>query len=74
MVELGDIQIEEGAGIMEAWLTALLICELGKVSEGRRVLIYAAASGVGTAAIQLVRLLKAEPIALCSGPEKVKLC
>lgn len=47
---------EEAAAIPEAFLTAFLnLWTLGGLQPGHRVLVHAAASGVGTAAIQLVR-------------------
>lgn len=44
----------------------------GKVQEGERVLIHAGASGVGMAAIQLVRLAKAIPIVTAGTQEKLE--
>ncbi len=47
---------EEAAAIPEVWLTAYLnLSWLGGLDEGSRVLVHAGASGVGTAAIQLIR-------------------
>lgn len=37
------------------------------------VLVHAGASGVGTAAVQLVRLLGAVPVVTAGGPEKLKM-
>ena len=44
------------------------------MSENKTVLIYAGASGVGTAAIQICKVLKAKPIALCSNSQKINIC
>ncbi|XP_027496817.1 quinone oxidoreductase PIG3 isoform X3 [Corapipo altera] len=44
----------------------------GKIQEGETVLIHAGASGVGMAAIQLVRLAKAIPIVTAGTQEKLK--
>ncbi len=52
------MSFEEAASIPEAWLTAYLnlFVEGGlKGTKGERALIHAAASGVGTAALQLLR-------------------
>ena len=50
------LSYEEAAAIPEAFLTAYLnLWRLGGLRPGHRVLVHAAASGVGTAAIQLVR-------------------
>ncbi|GIQ71023.1 NAD(P)H-quinone oxidoreductase [Xylanibacillus composti] len=47
---------EEAAAIPEVWLTAYLnLYWLGGLGRGCRVLVHAGASGVGTAAIQLIR-------------------
>ncbi|KAK1187875.1 QORX oxidoreductase, partial [Pygoscelis papua] len=44
----------------------------GKIQKGERVLIHAGASGVGMAAVQLVRLAKAIPIVTAGTQEKLK--
>ena len=45
----------QAASVPEAWLTAALNLQLGRAAAGETVLIHAAASGVGVAAIQLAR-------------------
>ncbi|MFS0724536.1 NAD(P)H-quinone oxidoreductase [Paenibacillus sp. 1P07SE] len=51
-----ELSFEEAAAIPEAFLTAYLnLMELGGLRAGQTALIHAGASGVGTAAIQLVR-------------------
>ena len=45
----------QAATVPEAWLTAALNLQLGRAAVGETVLIHAAASGVGVAAIQLAR-------------------
>ncbi|NWQ77035.1 QORX oxidoreductase, partial [Columbina picui] len=63
----------QAAAIPEAWLTAFqLLHFVGKVEEDKRVLIHAGASGVGLAAVQLVRLAKAIPLVTAGTPEKLK--
>jgi len=50
------LSFEEAAAIPEAWFTAYLnLFREGSLSAGEVVLLHAAASGVGTAAIQLAR-------------------
>lgn len=44
-----------------------------QVKAGDVVLAHAGASGVGTAAVQLVRLLGAVPIVTAGSPEKLKM-
>jgi len=63
---------EEAAAIPEAFLTAFLnLWTLGGLRPGHRVLVHAAASGVGTAAIQLVREAGAIAYATAGSPEKL---
>lgn len=66
---------EEAAAVPEAYLTAFLnLSVLGKVSAGDHVLIHAAASGVGTSAIQLVREMGGIPIATAGSIDKLEVC
>ncbi|NXG63817.1 QORX oxidoreductase, partial [Hemiprocne comata] len=68
-----DVTFTQAAAIPEAWLTAFqLLHFVGKVQKGEKVLIHAGASGVGMAAIQLVRLAKAVPIVTAGTQEKLK--
>ena len=51
-----NIDLTTAAGIPEVWLTAYqLLHFVGNINPGDRVLIHAAGSGVGTAAIQLTK-------------------
>ncbi len=69
-----NLGFEQAAAVMEAFLTAYqAIHWLGKLKEGEKILIHAAASGVGTAAIQLAGLLNAEIWATASAA-KHDLC
>jgi len=68
---------EEAAAIPEDFLTAFQALEwISKLSEGNKsVLIHAAASGVGTAAIQYARVVKANPIIVTAGSaDKLEFC
>jgi len=49
----------QGAAIPEAWLTAFQLLRFAKVEQGRNIVVYAGASGVGTAAIQICKLMGA---------------
>ncbi|XP_033125677.1 synaptic vesicle membrane protein VAT-1 homolog isoform X1 [Anneissia japonica] len=63
------------AAIPQVWLTAYdLLHNVGKLQAGDTVLIHAGASGVGTAAIQLVNLAGGKAIVTTSSPEKIELC
>ena len=58
---------EEAATVPIAFLTArYALCELARVGPGDRVLIHAAAGGVGQAAVQLARQAGAEILATAS--------
>lgn len=62
---------ETGASVWMAYLTAYgAIVGLADVEEGDAVVITAASSSVGIAAIQLCRLVGAIPIALTRDPDK----
>lgn len=50
-----------------------VICATAQVKEGEVVLAHAGASGVGTAAVQLVRLLGAVPIVTAGSVAKLKV-
>ncbi|HBI03193.1 MAG TPA: NADPH:quinone oxidoreductase [Paenibacillaceae bacterium] len=66
---------EEAAAIPEVFLTAYLnLFFLGKLQQGQTVLIHAGASGVGTAAIQLVREVGATSIVTAGSAEKLDAC
>ncbi|RUS19383.1 chaperonin 10-like protein, partial [Endogone sp. FLAS-F59071] len=54
------LTLQEAAAIPEVWFTAYQALHfVAGLKEGQDVLIHAAASGVGTAAIQLAKLAKA---------------
>jgi NADPH:quinone reductase-like Zn-dependent oxidoreductase len=50
------------------------LLRLAAVKEGDHVVVYAGASGVGTAVIQLGKLLGAHIWCVVSTPEKGKIC
>lgn len=69
-----NLSMSEAAAIPEAWLTAFqLLHFVARVREGEVVLIHAGASGVGSAAVQLVRLLGAVPLVTAGTSEKLAL-
>ena len=58
---------QQAAAIPEVFLTAFQAIQwIGKLQAGERVLVHAAASGVGTAALQLARVIGAESLATAS--------
>jgi putative PIG3 family NAD(P)H quinone oxidoreductase len=63
------------AGIPEAFLTAWLeLVTLAEIQAGDTVLIHAGASGVGTAAIQIVKALGAKAYITAGSSEKIQRC
>jgi tumor protein p53-inducible protein 3 len=70
-----NLSFEEAATIPEAFLTAYqCLFWLGGLQAGRQVLIHAGASGVGTAAIQLVREAGARSIVTAGSEGKLEAC
>jgi tumor protein p53-inducible protein 3 len=66
---------EQGAAIPEVFLTAYSnLFWFGDLKIGDRVLVHAGASGVGTAAIQLIRELGAEAMVTAGSKEKLERC
>ncbi|HEX6274366.1 MAG TPA: NAD(P)H-quinone oxidoreductase [Polyangiaceae bacterium] len=65
---------EQAAALPEAFLTASeALFGVGRVAPGELVLVHAAASGVGTAALQLARERGARIVAVASGPKLERL-
>ena len=70
-----NLSFEEAAAIPEAFLTAFQALHwLGNFREGHIVLIHAGASGVGTAAIQLVREGGGRAIVTAGSEPKLQAC
>lgn len=66
-----NITFAEGAGVPLAFLTAWhALVTVGKLQAGERVLIHAAAGGVGQAAIQVARACGATVFATASAPKQ----
>jgi myxalamid-type polyketide synthase MxaB len=66
-----DMSFEQAATIPIAFLTAdYALNSLGRMRPGERVLIHAAAGGVGLAAVQLAQLAGAEIYATAGSPAK----
>lgn len=68
------LSLEQAAAIPEVFLTAYDALVQGGIRPGSHVLIHAAGSGVGTAAIQLVKALGAVSIGTSRTPEKLERC
>lgn len=70
-----SLSFEEAAAIPEVFLTAYqTLFWIGKLERDETVLIHAGASGVGTAAIQLVQTIGATSIVTVGSVEKQKKC
>jgi tumor protein p53-inducible protein 3 len=66
---------EQAAAIPEVFLTAYLnLFWLGGLGAGQTVLVHAGASGVGTAAIQLIREAGATSLVTAGSPQKIQRC
>ncbi|HET8894405.1 MAG TPA: zinc-binding dehydrogenase [Gaiellaceae bacterium] len=76
IVQLPDhASFAEGASFLLTFLTAYIpLTRLVRLRRGSKVLVHAAAGGVGTAAIQVARALGANVIAAAGSQEKLELC
>ena len=64
----------EGASIPVVWLTAWhMLVNLGNLRKGQRVLVHAAAGGVGTAALQIAKSIGAEVLGTASPGKHARL-
>jgi NADPH:quinone reductase-like Zn-dependent oxidoreductase len=67
------LEVNEAATLPSAFLTAhYALSRLGRIAVGEKVLIHAAAGGVGLAAVQLAQRAGAEIFATAGSPEKRK--
>jgi NADPH2:quinone reductase len=67
-----DLDSPSAAALPTAWLSAwYCLRNLAQLASGQRILIYAAASGVGDAAVQISKHLGAEVIAVAGSDDKV---
>ena len=74
LVRPSKLSAVEAAAVPEVWMTAYqLLFDVGKAQAGDRVLIHAAGSGVGIAAVQLAAAHGLHVIAAASTDAKLKL-
>ena len=70
-----EASFAEGAAFLLAFLTAYIpLTRQVRLREGGTVLVYAAAGGVGTAAIQVARALGARVVAAAGSAAKLDVC
>jgi len=70
-----SLSFEQAAAIPEVFLTAYRnLFQVAGLSPGETVLVHAAASGVGTAAIQLIRVAGAASLVTAGSDEKIASC
>jgi NADPH2:quinone reductase len=70
-----DASFAEGASFLLTFLTAFIpLTRQVRVRPGATVLVYAAAGGVGSAAIQVARSLGARVVAAVGSEEKLDVC
>lgn len=71
----GNLSFEQAAAIPEVFLTAYQnLFNVARLAPGETVLIHAGGSGVGTAAIQLVREARATSLVTAGSREKIDRC
>jgi NADPH:quinone reductase len=68
------VDLVEAAAVPVAFLTAWYACARAEVGEGDRVVVTAAAGGVGSALLQVLRQKRARAIALVGSEAKVAAC
>jgi NADPH:quinone reductase-like Zn-dependent oxidoreductase len=68
------VDLIDAAAIPEVWITAYLLLKLGEIKANDQVLVHAAASGVGTALIQLINFYNAKSICIASNQHKISFC
>jgi len=70
-----SLSFEQAAAIPEVFLTAYQnLFEVARLVQGETVLVHAGGSGVGTAAVQLIREAGAESLVTAGTAEKIARC
>ena len=67
--------LEQAAGLCETWFTVWAnLVEIGRVGPNQTVLVHGGSSGIGLAAIELVKLRGAQCIVTVGDEEKARFC
>ena len=67
--------LEQAAGLCENWFTVWAnLVDIGGLHTGQRVLVHGGSSGIGLAAIELVKLRGAQCIVTVGDEEKARFC
>ena len=70
-----DLPLEQAAALPEVFLTVFLnVFQLGGLAEGGTALVHGGGSGIGTAAIQLIRCSGAMSVVTAGSDEKCAQC
>lgn len=62
-----NISLVDGAAIPEGWITGYQLLRISGAKKGDSIVVYAGASGVGTAIIQMCKMLGIKAFAVVSG-------
>ncbi len=70
-----NLAFTDAASLPEAFITAFqAVVWIGQLKKGATILIHAGASGVGTAAIQLAKVIGAKIVITAGSDEKLRFC
>ncbi|WMT86783.1 NAD(P)H-quinone oxidoreductase [Pelagibacterium sp. 26DY04] len=70
-----NVDTIEGAGLIETVATVWAnVFEAGRMRAGEKLLVHGGASGIGTTAIQLAKLMGATVFATCGSDKKAERC
>jgi putative PIG3 family NAD(P)H quinone oxidoreductase len=67
--------LEQAAGLCETWFTVWAnLVDIGQLGPGQRVLVHGGSSGIGLAAIELIKLRGAQCIVTVGDEDKARFC